>query len=91
VINREDGNYGTDRELGRNSGMRSNRERCRGEEMTFFPLLLIMTPIVVVALLALCFGQKGERKPALFIVAIIASLLLDYLIWWLNHPASHSN
>ena len=59
--------------------------------MTYFPLLLILVPIVVVALLALCFGQKDERKSALIIGAIIASLLIDYLIWWLNHPSSHSN
>jgi uncharacterized membrane protein YgaE (UPF0421/DUF939 family) len=59
--------------------------------MTYFPLLLIVTPVVTIALLALCFGQKSERKSAFFIVGILASLLIDYLIWWLNHPASHPN
>jgi len=59
--------------------------------MKYFPLLLMIAPVAVVALLTICFGQKAEKKPAMIILTVIVSCLIDYVIWWLNHRAAHSN
>jgi hypothetical protein len=56
--------------------------------MMLFPVLLIIVPAAIIGLLFLCFGPKKETQAAWLVVSVIASLLIDYVVWSLNHKGS---